>query len=849
MDNNNLIQTSPGMLTQGTATDDEADNTVSSATSVSASMTQHQPSKTGIIVSNDDVLDSSPTTCSSNESPNPKNPLNLLDLPLDILREIVKEITLTHDLTSLALTCSALHSLAIPAMYSRFDIVWPEPAPVSDQPMGVDALSYGLATLVMGANVFKETPRARHNKQRCQHCGCDGPRQQCVHGSSSLRTNYGGFRIGNNYAQWTKKFCVGNGPNDWVQEYAITKETGKLLGTLVALAVARMANLETFIWDMPTGVMRDVFLALASLDARSGDRECHLERVWVRWHDNRQKNPVFHTWTHHRPVVDLYQRVEYPTFSVLPPLKSLSVLNIDEPAYLQEMAILIERSRSRLRELRIGMATTCATDSWVYPTELEPTSDEPSRSSLFPGWPKSGGVLSILLNIPATGMVLHTVSPSAEPNGSKNHHGIPSSPTSNIPNEQSTGVTVTTHMLGDLTVDETQGTTDSQVWNTTSLNADSNQVKVSGSPVATARTSSEKQERLKLEILELENVVIYTPLLMKAIDLTRLTTLTILHCDEHESLWRALRRKFSPSTESSRQGSDNAAQEAYPFKLKHLHTDRVSPYLMLFLKEAIAPNTLESIYLQEGRLYTTVVSIEAIYKHVLRRQRASLRKVLIDRSRRGEPVSINHGHWRDWMFPREALAFVTSGKMPQLRELGIGMDRRDWHFFLQRLPRLANLRALYLPNMFDPTLGRNKHRELALQILDIVTLRPEIQLCYIGIEHKCFEILETPVNDKIDRELYRDSPWYSESDSDEPDDQTNGHDSESHSEDEEDDEVEGGDDDVHTNPHAILEMDEDTEDDSEYRHSNNGSRFVFRLREILFYDDKISVFKSRHCSL
>lgn len=149
--------------------------------------------------------------------------------------------------------------------------------------------------------------------------------------------------------------------------------------------------------------------------------------------------------------------------------------------------------------------------------------------------------------------------------------------------------------------------------------------------------------------------------------------------------------------------------------------------------------------------------------------------------------------------------------------------------------------------MFDPTLGRNKHRELALQILDIVTLRPEIQLCYIGIEHKCFEILETPVNDKMDRELYRDSPWYSESDSDDVDGHTNGHDSESNSGDDDND-GDDDDDDFHTNPHVILELDEDTDEDSEYRHGS-GSRFVFRLREILFYDDKISVFKSRHCSL
>lgn len=150
--------------------------------------------------------------------------------------------------------------------------------------------------------------------------------------------------------------------------------------------------------------------------------------------------------------------------------------------------------------------------------------------------------------------------------------------------------------------------------------------------------------------------------------------------------------------------------------------------------------------------------------------------------------------------------------------------------------------------MCDSTLGRNKHRELALQILDIVTLRPEIQLCYIGIEHKCFEILETPVNEKTDRELYRDSPWYSESDSDDIDGHTTGHESDSNSGDDDNDGEDDDDDDFHSNPHVIPELDEDTDEDSEYRHGN-GSRFVFRLREILFYDDKISVFKSRHCSL
>ena len=58
--------------------------------------------------------------------PDREKPLELLDLPNDVLQNILHEITHTNDLTSLALTHSALHDLAIPQIYSRFDIVWPD---------------------------------------------------------------------------------------------------------------------------------------------------------------------------------------------------------------------------------------------------------------------------------------------------------------------------------------------------------------------------------------------------------------------------------------------------------------------------------------------------------------------------------------------------------------------------------------------------------------------------------------------------------------------------------------------------------------------------------------------------
>lgn len=476
-----------------------------------------------------------------------------------------------------------------------------------------------------------------------------------------------------------------------------------MLGTLVALAVARMVNLETFIWDMPTGVMRDVFLALASLAERPG-HECRLERVWVRWHDNSE-NPaaralILPPASSTNPTLSLLQRyghVEFPTFSVLPPLKSLSVLDIDEPAYLEEMAVLIERSRHKLRELRIGMALRCWMDDWVFPVESRPVSPDPSPRRPTPGWPRHGGVLSILLSHKEnqTGMPSESSSRQDQRAASK---GQASNASSNVQGEadiDAQQLSSATQLLADLALVDR----DPEPGNGTGpAGASSNVIEQQGESKtqsvfppagqkgACSDSSTPTQApdtKLKLEVLELERVYLAPPVLFKALDWRRLTSLTLLRCEEHEQLWRTLRRQYSPSIpesiKSAHPKKDTNSSVRYPLKLKHLHTDRVSPYLILFLKETIAPNSLESVFFQEGNTYESIVGIEAIYRHVLRRQRASLRKVLIDRSRRFETTpSSSHGHWRSWMLPRGALAFVTSGKMPQLRELGIGMDHRDW---------------------------------------------------------------------------------------------------------------------------------------------------------------------------
>lgn len=715
-----------------------------------------------------------------------RKPLNLLDLPVDILKEIVKEVTHTNDMTSLALCHSALHRLTIPHIYSRFDIVWPDTTTHTEQRSGVDALTYGLATLVMAEEIFGEAPAQRQYTQNRFNGGRKGK-------ASDMTVRR---RRGNHYAQFTRKFSLGNGPADWVQEYLISKEGGKMLGTLVALAVARMRSLETFVWDMPTGILRDVWLALSSLGDRDDAWPCRLEKVWVRWHDNSSgetTSPIpppttyqIHAFSHgsthtqtsntsslpsaHSAALD---RVEHPSFSVLPPLKSLSVLDVDEVAYLDEMAVLIGRSLDKLRELRVGIArhaiardfATC----WDGEALEQVDHAYPTAASVTIGERRLGGVLGIL-----TGFVSdvrkpkRTLSPrnrrrsKVAPSGSPSKTPPPAEPISTSPPPppaeaeeviEASGALPSLTSLRDMLPDIPSGHSGiepgpsalspsllrpdaadsdplvemcshaSSPMRTPSLqptdvplspdplvqsslpglyspSAEDHPDRVDDQPAPTFEAGPEHEyldNTLKLENLELERIPLYIPVLQRAIDWTHLTSLTLLHCVNHELLWKTLRRTFAPTPQSPiypsarrtpsstpRKGGRPSAvasdiEMEYRLRLKKIHTNTVSPALIAFLKETLAPNSLETLFLQETRSYSSPVSVDHIYKGPLRRHRASLKRVLIDSSEKGidgQPVSSSR--WRRWMVGREILAFMTSGKMPALRELGVVLDYRDW---------------------------------------------------------------------------------------------------------------------------------------------------------------------------
>jgi hypothetical protein len=725
-----------------------------------------------------------------------KGPLQLLDLPMDVLKEIVKEVwqsfcpacntqadyyifqvTHTNDLTSLALTHSALHNLAIPHIYSRFDIVWPDATSTSDTRTGVDALTYGLATLVMGHDVFGQSPEL----------------DMCFSGSPN-----GQRRRGNNYPQFTRKFSLGNGPADWVQEYMITKESGKMLGTLVALAVARMVNLETFIWDMPTGVLRDVWLALSSLQDKCPPGECRLERLLVRWHDNSldsshsspnanansnpaPHNPAGSTLTSigimippgpsvppqqatTAPVQTASQnRVEYPTLSVLPPLKSLSVLDIDELAYLDEMSILIEKSKDRLLELRVGISKKATTRDFVLAWD-GPGLQQVDHSIKWPGAPSNigekrlGGVLGILLGriydirkkpkLAVRSKPLD-LSPAVEPaTVAEAGQEATAQQESVIPDEMS-GASAISQLQTPVplqplpaTVEEMDATlalsqesiivpAAPMVSNSASLdsNPESPQVTVSATITSPGTEFSQPQPspspptmfaqirkgsqqalpkdtiscdrphldgKLRLRVLELERVPLSIGVLQKGFDWSVMTSLTILDCAYHESLWRMLRRQFQPqpcarsalASSSLIRGSISASKPIpnvpmeYQLNLKKIHTDFATPALIAFLKETLAPNTLEVLFLQDRRKNTPPpVSINDIYRGPLRRHRRSLKKLLIDSSDKipKGPNNPNDGvRWRTWMLSHEVLAYLTSGNMTSLRELSIAIDYKDW---------------------------------------------------------------------------------------------------------------------------------------------------------------------------
>lgn len=89
--------------------------------------------------------------------------------------------------------------------------------------------------------------------------------------------------------------------------------------------------------------------------------------------------------------------------------------------------------------------------------------------------------------------------------------------------------------------------------------------------------------------------------------------------------------------------------------------------LVLFLKDTLPSNTLETVLLDAYIKRGSGVSMDTLYKILLRRHQSSLKRIRIG-------VRKYRGTVKNFLFKRKMLSFITGGKMSQLRELSMGMS-------------------------------------------------------------------------------------------------------------------------------------------------------------------------------
>ncbi len=163
---------------------------------------------------------------------------------------------------------------------------------------------------------------------------------------------------------------------------------------------------------------------------------------------------------------------------------------------------------------------------------------------------------------------------------------------------------------------------------------------------------------------------------------------------------------------------------------------------------------------------------------------------------------------------------------------------------MRRLPRVAHLRSLYFPYIAHHSYSKHlKIGDLTSQIVDLIAIRPEIQLSYLGLEDSCFQLIENMHSTQSRRATGFDSETM------DIDDNSDFNESES----EENDDEDMTDDDVpgplpSDDPTDAYSGDgEDGAEDSEEDLSElEREEPAIKIRQILFYDSMVSVFKARH---
>lgn len=172
------------------------------------------------------------------------------------------------------------------------------------------------------------------------------------------------------------------------------------------------------------------------------------------------------------------------------------------------------------------------------------------------------------------------------------------------------------------------------------------------------------------------------------------------------------------------------------------------------------------------------------------------------------------------------------------------------HFFLQRLPQIPHLCSLYIPYIANHIYCTYLNaKDLALQLVDIVAIRPEIQLLYLALSNTCFELLENLDSDKPGTH-----PSTSSTDT--------GSDELSPMSEHVDDNVDESNHEMDENNSIGTSLDDPSAAAQLSSGSDDGSNAfddsdedvdecdkklpILKLREIPFNDDNVSIFKARH---
>lgn len=133
--------------------------------------------------------------------------------------------------------------------------------------------------------------------------------------------------------------------------------------------------------------------------------------------------------------------------------------------------------------------------------------------------------------------------------------------------------------------------------------------------------------------------------------------------------------------------------------------------------------------------------------------------------------------------------------------------------------------------------------DLVSQIVDLVSLRPEIQLCYLALEDSCFQLIENRIDTQSTRASLYDLDTMDIDDASEVNETEN----------EENDNEDITDDDVPAvqPPEDPTEADsDDGEEEAVYPDEDVSEEEreepPVTVRQILFYDSMVSIFDARH---